>query len=199
MSTIVTTVGTTNTGIDANGFLTNTVGVKIPALHIGANNSEVEIVATPAEINRTCDVSTRNVAAGAALTVTELAHDAKHILLDTAAGSTCTLPAATGSGDRFIFLVSTTATSNSHIIKVANASDFMTGFIDILDLDGTTVSSYKGDGTADDTITMNRTTTGGFIGDWVECYDMKANLWHIRGKLTCAAGSNPADPLSATV
>lgn len=158
-----------------------------------------DLAATATELNRVADVSTRLVAAGSSLSVTLAAHSDKVVLLDTAAGSVVTLPAASGSGARFYLPVSVTATSNSHIVKVANASDFMTGFIDILDLDGTTISSYKGDGAADDTVTMNRTTTGGFIGDWVECLDYKANLWLVRGKLTCAAGSNPADPFSATV
>jgi len=166
----------------------------LEALGLGGN-----LTATAAEINKVADTSARLVAAGSTLAATEALHDGKIVLLDTAAGSVVTLPAASGSGAVFRFLVSTTATSNSHIVKVANSSDFMTGFIDILDLDGTTISSYKGDGSADDTVTMNRTTTGGFIGDYVEAIDMKANLWHIRGKLTCAAGSNPADPLSATV
>lgn len=151
------------------------------------------------EADPAINTSGRLVAAGSTLSATAALHDQKVILLDTAAGSVVTLPAASGSGARFRFAVSVTATSNSHIVKVANASDFMAGFIDILDLDGTTISSYKGDGTADDTITMNRTTTGGFIGDWVEVIDYKTNLWLINGKLTCAVGSNPADPLSATV
>ncbi len=141
----------------------------------------------------------RNVAAGGTLSATVALHDDKTILLDTAAGSVVTLPAATGSGAIFRFLVSVTATSNSHIVKVANASDFMSGFADVLDQDGTTVATYKADGSADDTITMNRTTTGGVIGDWFEAIDMKANLWHVRGQVTCIVGQNVADPFSAGV
>lgn len=157
------------------------------------------VLATAAEINRAADTSTRLVAAGATLTVTEALHDKKLIALDTAAGSICTLPAATGSGAVYRFVVTVTATSNSHIIKVANANDFMAGFINVVDLDGTAAGMYKGDGTADDTITMNRTTTGGVIGDEIEVVDLKANLFLVRGSLTCVAGSNIADPLSATV
>lgn len=32
-----------------------------------------------------------------------------------------------------------------------------------------------------------------------EVEDIKANLWHVTGGLTCVAGSNVADPFSATV
>jgi hypothetical protein len=148
------------------------------------------------KVTQTADV----VAAGSALSATVAAHKGKTIALDTAAGSTVTLPAATGSGAVFKFAVTVTATSNSHIVKVANASDFMTGFINVHDLDGTVAGMYKGDGTADDTITMNRTTTGGVIGDSFELVDIKANLWLVRaGNITCTAGSNIADPFSATV
>jgi hypothetical protein len=166
----------------------------IEALGLGGS-----LTASAAELNRAADVSGRLVAGGSAIAATEASHEGKTVLLDTAAGTTATLPNATGSGAIFRFAVSTTATSNSHIVKTARTADHMTGFVDILDLDGTAISSYKGDGTADDTVTMNRTTTGGVIGDWVEAQDIKANLWLVRGKLTCVTGSNPADPFSATV
>ena len=154
--------------------------------------------ATAAEINRATDVSARLVAAGGTLSATVDTHDGKTILLDTAAGSVVTLPAATGSGAKLRFVVSTTATTNSHIVKVANASDTMSGFINILDVDGTALASYAATST-DDTITMNRTTTGGLIGDFVEVQDIATNKWAIYGQLTCVAGSNPADPITATV
>lgn len=166
----------------------------LEALGLGGN-----LTATAAELNRVADVSGRLVAGGSSLAITEASHDGKTVLLDTAAGTTATLPNATGSGAVFRFAVSTTATSNNHIVKVARAADHMAGFVDILDLDGTVISSYKGDGAVDDTVTMNRTTTGGVIGDWIECQDIKANLWLVCGKLTCATGSNPADPFSQTV
>lgn len=138
------------------------------------------------------------VAGGSALTLSKATHHNRVIALDTAAGTTITLPAATGSGARFLCLVTVTATSNSHIIKVGNATDVMRGFINNHDQDGTTAAMYSAAGT-DDTITMNRTTTGGVIGDWIECVDMLAGYWWINGIIGCVAGSNVADPLSATV
>lgn len=156
--------------------------------------------ATAVEINRAADVSARLVGAGGTLAATTDLHDGKIILLNTASGSVVTLPNATGSGAVFCFAVSVTATTNSHIVKTARAADHMTGFINVHDLDGTAAGMYKGDGTADDTITMNRTTTGGVIGDTFECVDIAANLWLVRAaNITCVAGSNIADPFSATV
>lgn len=170
--------------------LSGTAVTEIPASVAG-------LLATSTEINRACDVSTRLVAAGATLTLTEAAHDGKIIALDTAAGSIVTLPAATGSGARFRFLVTVTATTNSHIVKVTT-NDTMTGFVYVNDVDGTAPAFYKATST-DDTITMNRTTTGGVIGDFLECVDMLADLWFVTGNVTCVAGSNIASPFSATV
>ena len=69
------------------------------------------------------------VAGGGTLAMTEAAHAGKTIALDTATGSVVTLPASTGNGARYRFLVTVTATSNSHVIKVANATDEMRGYV----------------------------------------------------------------------
>ena len=153
--------------------------------------------ATGAEIDRVADVSARLVAAGSALTLTTLAHDGKTIALDTAAGSTVTLPAASGSGARFRCVVSVIATSNSHVIKVANSSDIMQGFCIAAQDAGDTVVMFETTGTSD-TVTLNRTTTGSTQrGEWFEFEDIAANLWAVCGMI--AATGTEATPFSATV
>lgn len=165
----------------------------------GNGQDVLKLTENAVQVN-TLQVTNPYVAAGAALTMTKELHDGKIIKLDTAAGSVCTLPNATGSGARYRFGVSVTATSNSHIIKTARAADHMAGFINVQDADGTAAAMYKGDGSADDTITMNRTTTGGVIGDYIEIIDFASNLYLVTyGTITCVAGSNVADPFSATV
>jgi hypothetical protein len=158
------------------------------------------LLATVAEINRVADVSTRLVAAGATETITVAGHGSRTTLLDTAGGSVCTLPAATGTGEVFEFVVSVRPSGGSHIIKVASASDFMAGQIHMIDLDSNAVTGYAGDGSADDTITINNTTTGGAIGDRILLRDTLLNVWTVLdGKLSIPTGSNVADPFSATV
>ena len=49
-------------------------------------------------------------------------------LLGTAAGSVAALPAATGTGAKFRFVVTTTATSNAHKIITGSATDCIQGF-----------------------------------------------------------------------
>jgi len=144
--------------------------------------------------------STSNtVAAGSALTLTRDAHLGKTILLDTAAGSTVTLPASTGGGDRYRFVVSVIPTSNSHIVKVANASDAMQGMLLELSDDAANVSKgWPSTAGTSDTITLNRTTTGGTQkGEWVEVEDVAANVWQVFGCI--AATGTEASPFSATV
>lgn len=132
------------------------------------------------------------------LTITAATHDDRIVTLShTAAASTVTLPDATGSGAVYTFIVAAVNT-NSHIIKVPDSSNVMRGSVNILDNDAAAQTAYAATGT-DDTLTLNGTTTGGQIGDWVQFIDLAADTWHVRGQLLVPAGSNPADCFSATV
>jgi hypothetical protein len=162
------------------------------------NDGTTALAATALELNRTCDVSTRVVAAGATLSVTVALHDGKIIALDTLAGSVCTLPVATGSGARFEFITKVLATSNSHVIKVADASGLMAGVITTGDnADGTATAFAT---VADsDTITLNRTTTGSVRigGDRITLVDIATNVYAVSGN--CIGTGGEATPFSASV
>lgn len=154
--------------------------------------------ATSTELNAIADDSARYQAAGSTLSVTVAAHNKKVIKLDTATGSVVTLPAATGSGAAFTFVVTVLATSNSHIVKVANSSDTMQGLAHLIDTDtGGAVVGFAAGATAD-TITLNRSTTGSVsLGEVIEVEDIAANKWQVTAFLS-ATGA-PATPFSATV
>lgn len=138
------------------------------------------------------------IAAGSTLTLTQ-ADSGRLILLDTAAGSVVTLPAAVGSGARFRFVVSVLATSNSHKIQVANSSDIIQGIISGTRVDsGNAVLGFAA-GATDDTITLNRSTTGSVkLGEFLEVEDVAANVFNVRGTLS-ATGAAFATPFSAAV
>jgi hypothetical protein len=137
------------------------------------------------------------VAAGSTLAMTQAAHAGKLIALDTATGSVVTLPASTGGGAVYRFLVTVTATSNSHIIKVANATDEMRGFV-IQDSDTATAPNIWWAADNDDTITLNRTTSGLAVqGEYFEIVDAAAGHFFVRG-FSQASGTE-ATPFSATV
>lgn len=140
----------------------------------------------------------KTLAAGS--TKTLVANDSgSMVLLDTAAGSTVTLPAGSASaiGTTFTFVVSVLATSNNHIVKVANASDIMVGQIETLD---TTTGAALPFGTTatSDTITLNRSTTGSVrTGETFTVTYVATNRWAVEG--TVVVSGTAATPFSATV
>lgn len=178
---------------------TNLGVAKVTELHVGASGSEVQVTATPAELNRHCDTSANLVlVGGTSLAVTTALHDGKTIGLDhTAAASTCTLPDATGSGARFRFVV-VAVNTNNHVITVPDTDNVMSGSVNLLDNDGYAQTAYAASGT-DDTLTLNGSTKGGQVGDWVEFLDVAADTWAVRGQLVCPAGDYVTDPFSAAV
>lgn len=144
------------------------------------------------------DFMPKTFAAGSALTVVPSLHRNATIYLDTAAGSTVTLPAATGSGDEYVFMVQVLATSNSHKVQVANASDTMAGTAFVVDTDTAgTVTAFATASTSD-TITLNRSTTGSVtLGEFVKVKDIAANKWAVHCVLSNTG--NGATPFSAAV
>lgn len=143
--------------------------------------------------------ATRTQAAGATYTVNSDADAGKTIHLDTLAGSVVTLPASTGSGKKFRFVVSVLATSNSHKVQVANGTDVMRGIIHGVRTDsGNAVLGFATTSTSD-TITLNRTTTGSVnIGEWIEVEDYALNVWLVKGMLS-STGAAFATPFTAAV
>jgi hypothetical protein len=176
-------------------------GDLFPIVDVSAGTSGTKkITRAEAEIAlRNAATAARMVSVGGtALTLTQATHDGRTIKLDhSAAASTVTLPDATGTGMVFEFIV-TAVNTNNHLIKVPDASNVMKGVVMMLDNDSNAATAYAASGT-DDTITLNGTTTGGQIGDWLRLVDIAADTWHVSGALLVPAGSNVADPFSATV
>jgi hypothetical protein len=136
------------------------------------------------------------VAAGATLQVDPSKHKGKTILLDTAAGSVVTLPAATGTGDKYRFVISVIATSNSHIVKVTT-TDVMYGFAKTLQDGGDTAVFFE-TASDSDTITLNRSTTGSTqLGEFIEVEDIATGKWAVR--VENVATGTEATCFSATV
>lgn len=136
----------------------------------------------------------------ATVSVTAASHAGKTIVFSRAAGVTATLPAATGTGNIYRFVIGTTATSNANVIKVANATDVMNGSLNIqqdTDSDGT-VKVWRADA-GDDTMTFaGAATTGGIVGGYIQCLDYKTGFWSCQA-FTQSGGGSEATPFSATV
>lgn len=137
------------------------------------------------------------VPAGSTKTLNAATHANRTIALDTASGSVVTLPKSTGSGRVYKFLVTVTATTNSHIIKVGNATDEYRGYV-IQDSDSATAPNTWWAADDDDTITLNRSTTGlAAQGEYFEIQDAVSGVFFVRGY--SQASGTEATPFSNTV
>ena len=131
--------------------------------------------------------------------ITAATHAGKILLMGEVGGdaaATFTLPAATGSGAEYRFIVSVVNTSN-YVIQVANANDTIDGSVTLHQDSAATVASFN-TVAASDTITLDGTTTGGVsIGDELTLVDMATNQYSVKGILT--ASGTEATPFSAAV
>ena len=130
------------------------------------------------------------------LTVTRAEHARKVVTLNRAAGIAVTLPAATGTGEKYEFIIGTAVTSNSTTIKVTDASHTMQGVAFMAADGGSTLNAWEAGATAD-TITFDGSTTGGLVGDRVVLTDIASNLWQVN--VFGASTGTEATPFSATV
>lgn len=130
----------------------------------------------------------------ATVTITKELHAGRVVTLNRAAGITATLPAATGSGDRYKFVVGTTFTGSGIIQVVGN--DTMCGMAIVAQDGGDTVVVFEAGATAD-TITLDGTTTGGLKGADIELIDIAADTWW--ANVRTAATGTEATPFSAAV
>ena len=106
-------------------------------------------------------------------------------LFDRAGGVTYTLPAAV-TGLEYWF--ATTVDLTSGVYKVACASgDFLLGAVAGAIEATATDEWHFADGTADLSISSNKTTTGGLIGGWLHIRAISNTIWQIEGVLSCTA------------
>lgn len=124
-----------------------------------------------------------NVTASATL---DSSYNRKTVTVSAAAGLTLTLPAATGSGWSCVIVLLTTVTSNNFILQVANSTDAFNGFSAMVSDDPATVKGFIASPGSDDTITLNGSTKGGFVGDQIEIKDVASGLFQVKlmGKQT---------------
>lgn len=148
-----------------------------------ANIANAALVKAPAVLN------------AAAITI-DSSFANKPLVFDRAAGVIATLPAASGSGNVYKFFVKTTVTSNNYIVKVANASDAFVGRAIACADGGNGLNGWEV-GSGHDTITLNGTTSGGYVGDTIEIVDIATNVFVVNAFIN-QTGTEET-PFSATV
>ena len=130
--------------------------------------------------------------------ITAAAHSGRKLYMGEVGGNaaaTFTLPAATGSGATYHFIVSVVNTSN-YVIQVTG-DDTIDGSVILHQDSANTVVSFN-TVAASDTITLNGTTKGGVsIGDELTLIDAATDQYIVKGVLT--ASGTEATPFSAAV
>lgn len=140
------------------------------------------LTASAAELNLN-KVSTRLVALSGNVGITQATHEGHIMTMSQTGGArTYTLPAATGGGGVYRFLVTAVNTSNYIITRAG--SDTIKGHLQFAgDNASNGVTGFE-TSTAT-TITLNGTTTGGAaIADYVELIDCASAVWCVRGEVT---------------
>lgn len=132
------------------------------------------------------------------LTLSNALHAGRQLFINAAAGlSALVLPAATGSGDRYLLQVGTLLTSNSIVIDVTGDDKF-NGGVFINDTGDTTVATadfFPAVNGTSNKITLAQSAGAGKVGDWIELTDIAADAWAVRGVLQ--GELDPTNPFSA--
>lgn len=101
-------------------------------------------------------------------------------LLNAAAGSVLTLPNSTGSNSVIKVITTATVTSNANKVLAARTTDYLQG--NIITEDSGAATGWNATPAATyNSLQMNGSTTGGFIGDYFEFQDIAANTWQVTG------------------
>lgn len=199
MTNILSTVGAKALAPKVQAEAGPATGQLVRALVVEQDLRALGIDATPAEITRAADVSARVVTLTADTTISAATHEGKTLLLGEVGGDAAlavTLPAASGSGAVYKFVVSVVNTSGYTIVASTNSGAFY-GLITQVDKDSTAATGYHAaGGTGADVITLNGTTTGGLVGDTIVVEDIATNKWAVRGWCGVPAGSSIATPFS---
>ena len=163
-------------------------------LQYGANVDLSGLLATAAELNRNNQTSARLISLTGSTTITQATHEGKDLFLNgTGSAFTQTLPAATGTFSRYYFWVGAVNTSN-HVITTASGSDKINGFVTLAKT-GAAGASQQFAASANVTITLNGTTTGGSgVGGALEFIDIATNSWIVNG--TVLGSGTLATPFS---
>jgi len=120
-------------------------------------------------------------ATAATLSISAATHAGRIVTLNRAAGITVTMPAATGSGNRYRFIVGTTVTSNQYRFDVTGNDAYFGNIFGAQD-GGATVEAWEAAADSD-RIDLDGSTKGGIKGDYLEFVDIATDTWFVCGKI----------------
>lgn len=137
----------------------------------------------PIRSNRPFSITTTTLA------VNRNVHDNRPLLLNVSGGTTVTLPAATGTGAKFKFIVATA--SNANVISATASGAFVGGYVQDDSGDSAVAgSSFMGAASGNNTYSPTTAGGGGLAGDWIEFIDIATNVWLVFGANNGVADSS---------
>lgn len=187
---------TVRTRLDSTESSITTINAKVAVLDDPEGIGAVQ--ASASEIDRVAHLSSRLVNLVGSVALTRFDHEGRDLYITGATSASYLLPASTGSGSRFRFIIGEVNTNNTVIVVADTATTNFVGSVNILDRDASAQSAF-GTPANCDTITLNGTTTGGQLGDFIELIDVAQDVWMVTGQLQCPVGSNPATCFSAAL
>lgn len=144
---------------------------RVKVIPAGSGSTEVELLNHTGIVSVTATV----------LAVTKALHSFKTLVLNVVAGCALQLPAATGSGDRYRFVVGTA--SNANVLSAVVATDiFSGGYIqNDTGASAAVTADFMEAAATDNTYSPTTAGGGGLVGDWFEIEDIAAGVWQFRG------------------
>ena len=107
------------------------------------------------------------------------AHAGKLIQLTNTTGFVYELPAATGSGDVYEFIITLTVASGTMAIESTEGAGFFVGEIRVAE--ASTGVAFMPDGSTFDFVNMTGGTIGGILGSWCRVIDAAVDTWNVDG------------------
>lgn len=129
------------------------------------------------------------------LSLTSALHAEKQVIINTnsSSGFAGTLPASSGSGQKYM-LINNLAQTQGSISLVTAGSDVINGKAIALDSTASADAQVFKTTATSKTTTLNRTTTGGLGFDEIEVWDYVAGTWLVR--VTYVGSGSLATPFS---
>jgi len=121
----------------------------------------------------------------ASATLTPEAHSNRTVVVNAEAGLAITMPAASGSGNKYRIVVGTLLTSNT-ITVTAPSGSILKGIAfvqDIGDSAAATLDAYAA-GSSDEIFTLTATAGGGKVGDEIMLEDIASGVYAVRAIVT---------------
>jgi hypothetical protein len=141
---------------------------------------------------------TNIISEGTATRTLKVEESGSMCLFDRAAGVVYTLPAACPIGTTFEFMTAVTITSNAAKVITGAGTELMVGAIVNTDTDtsNATIQFPSLVGSSNIAVSMNGSTTGGIIGDYIRMTKVTSTKWSVTGH-TLGTGT-VATPFSAS-